>query len=332
MHSAIKIDKLLGLITLQDLGRLHAQSIGFSASGACDENAYLAANVLIRNKPTTPALEIALLGETILSIENNCSIIITGADCKAKRLHCEELIKQPHWQILELTKGDKLILNKPKRGVYSYIAIKGGINASIWLNSASQNINEVQLSFTPPLLKVGDSVYQHNVSKVIAPFNKNTPIKKRGNSSAYSWKNFYTFNYRNEPLTLRFLPSILFWQLPLRTQNHILKEMYKVDVRCNRMGVRIKAQEAIKFPKDMPMNTLSQPVTLGTVQLPPDGFPIILMKDRQTIGGYPVLGSVIQVDTFRLSQCSPNQYIKLAITDISFAQTQLKSFYDRYLN
>ena len=71
---------------------------------------------------------------------------------------------------------------------------------------------------------------------------------------------------------------------------------------------------------------LSKPVSYGTIQLPVDNNPIVLMKDRQTIGGYPVLGNVMQTDLFRLAQKRPGEHVRFVPTTLVFAQQQLASF------
>ena len=67
------------------------------------------------------------------------------------------------------------------------------------------------------------------------------------------------------------------------------------------------------------------------IQLPANEQPIILMKERQTMGGYPVLGSVMQTDLFRLSQMRPGQGVKFSLTSHQQAQQQLQAFYKKFV-
>ena len=69
-----------------------------------------------------------------------------------------------------------------------------------------------------------------------------------------------------------------------------------------------------------PRECLSEVVAFSTVQVPPDGQPIVLMADRQTTGGYPCIAQVAQVDLARLAQCVPSDV--LAFTFIELAEAQ----------
>ena len=70
----------------------------------------------------------------------------------------------------------------------------------------------------------------------------------------------------------------------------------------------------------------SEPTALGTIQLPPDGQPIVLLNERQTIGGYPTLGCVYQLDCFALAQRRPGQGVYFIQGDVQSAQRLLKEF------
>jgi allophanate hydrolase subunit 2 len=64
---------------------------------------------------------------------------------------------------------------------------------------------------------------------------------------------------------------------------------------------------------------LSEGICHGAVQIPADGQPIVLMNDRQTIGGYPKIGSVIGIDTARLAQLSPGANVRFEAVSIEQA-------------
>lgn len=332
--NSLTLSKLGGLISLQDKGRPHVQHLGFGASGACDEYAYLSANCALGNALHTPALELFIFTKIVFKANADCLIFISGADSQAS-------INQhsvSHWKRLPLQKGDELCLHQPRQGKITYIALQGGFIGTNWLTSVSQNVNEKSLE-TSIELKAGDKI----------PWCE-TPINKRrllADSShtpkplshvqtryqpPYPWHNFYSFSpqspTKNTEITLRFMPSALFLTLSLHQQNKLLQQTYNIKPESNRMGYRLLSANAIDGLKQE--KQLSKPVSFGTIQLPPDGQPIVLMKDRQTIGGYPVLGVVMQTDLFRLSQCHAGDHVTFCLTSLAFAQSQLQAFYHRF--
>ena len=78
------------------------------------------------------------------------------------------------------------------------------------------------------------------------------------------------------------------------------------------------------------MVSSQKPIAYGAIQIPKDGQPIILLKDRQTIGGYPKIGSVLSIDCFKLSQCKPNTKINFIPISIEEAQEKVKKFYGSF--
>lgn len=333
---ALKLKKLTGLVTLQDKGRLSAQHLGFSTAGACDENAFLSANQDLQNAENIAALEFFILGKTVIEFTQAAIIILTGADASA---HVNDKAVS-HWQPLLIKAGDILKLQRPIQGKVTYLSILGGYKLPLWLGSSSQSINEEHINQTLPLLKEGDLIHfaqdakLEELIKQFAALNNNK--KTNLNFPLSDWRRFYDWqNKSNTPhLTIRFIPSPLFFALPLRQQNNFLQQTFTINPQSNRMGYRLIGTESLILNADLTQQKsgkLSKPVTLGTIQIPNDGQPIVLMKDRQTIGGYPVIGSVIQLDLFRLSQCHSETRISFAMTHLNFAQTQLKNFYQRFL-
>jgi len=304
--------KINGQCSIQDLGRLHSQHSGFSASGAADEYAFLSANQMLGNELNCAALEITF-GQISLQAQHHCVIAITGANCAVKINN--KSIK--HWQVHQLSAGDTLSFSAPKTGLISYLAIAGGIQSKLWLNSRSQTLNEQSLGFNEEKIIISSKI----------PFGERTEsITNTTNISQQSPDNFY----QNETLTLRFIPQQLWQNLDNKQQQKILEQHYTVSPNSNRMGYRLSQLPQSALVQLPQTNQLSKPVTYGTIQLPKNGEPIILMKERQTIGGYPVLGCVMQTDLFRLSQLRPGEKVKFQPTTLLQAQQQLTAFYQRF--
>jgi allophanate hydrolase subunit 2 len=75
---------------------------------------------------------------------------------------------------------------------------------------------------------------------------------------------------------------------------------------------------------------ISEGINLGAVQVPPDGQPIVLLNDRQTIGGYPRLGTLTPLACSRLAQCRPGQPLWLYSTATDAAQREYRQFRARF--
>lgn len=308
----LKINKLKGKASFQDLGRISSQHLGFSASGAADEYSYLLANQLINNEQSATAIEVTL-GQVSLIASSHCNVVITGADCQSFIIKQNgERLSVINNQIFTLYEEDELNLSIPKQQLHSYIAIEGGFSAKNWLGSASQTANEYALSFGEK--EISEDSKLHFIGS--SQSSSLEPVAQKKHSF-----------HQPEKLYLRFLPSPLWKSWSKENQHKWLKQDYKISSQSNRMGYRLSGEPILHKNK---RSTLSKPITYGTIQLPPDGQPIILMKERQTIGGYPVLGSVIQTDLFRLSQKRPGEYVNFIPVTLEQAQSQLLAFRNKF--
>lgn len=306
----LTIIKQKGLISVQDLGRFHAQHLGFSASGVADEFAFLSGNKWLGNALNAAALEVTF-GQITLTVDSPCQIIITGADCQAKVNN----VRVQHWQIINLSANDHVELLAPKSGVYSYICISGGIQTPLYFDSASE---------LPKALKVNKP--NKEATQYLFTCEQHITAKPVPSTAIASAINYYFQQDKKSVHVLRFIPHHLWHELTTKAQQKISRQVFQLQASSNKMGYRLKSSNPIDLASSQ---QLSKPVTLGAIQLPSDGQPIILMKDRQTIGGYPTLGCVIQVDIPRLAQLNAHQNVKLLPITIEKAQAQLQAFYQK---
>ena len=318
---SLTISKLTGKASFQDLGRNCAQHLGFSGSGAADEYSYLLANQLIgnqliENKFSAAAIEVTL-GQLSLVANETCQLVITGADCQAyiQTLNGEKITINNN-TVFNLTQGNELNLALPKKQLHSYIAIVGGFSATKFFNSVSQTTSEYALAFGEAELEVGKKLYfpAHCSTEMYSDEKINKGEVKH---------NFH----QSEQLILRFLPSLLWQILTPHIKQLFLNQHYQISPQSNRMGYRLLGEY---LPVKNVTQTLSKPINYGTIQLPSDGQPIVLMKERQTIGGYPTLGTVIQTDLFRLSQKRPGEKIRFIPASLEQAQAQLLAFREKF--
>ncbi|WDD98702.1 biotin-dependent carboxyltransferase family protein [Thalassomonas actiniarum] len=328
----LKVLKAGGLCSIQDLGRPGSQHMGFSAGGAADEHAYLTANQLLGNDANAAALEITL-GQLVLRAECDCTIAITGADSKA----C--LNEQPvkNWQILQLKSGDILSFSLPASGLHTYLAVSGGIDTPLWLGSRSQTLNE-----PGPTAARGKITADSELPLTDICFNPAPGQEQKPQQATQQIKKNYANFYPPGILAARFIPHKLWFSLDSTAQQHFITTEYKINRDSNRMGYRLTStadfhkknseKGSEKNQAEMTLsNKLSRAVTFGTIQLPDFNQPIVLMKERQTIGGYPVIGAVMQTDLFRLSQKRPGELLRFIPVTQEQARQQLTEFYRQRL-
>ena len=323
MNNTLTIIHQKGLCSIQDLGRDSTQHLGFSGGGVSDEFSFLTANQLLNNPHNAPALEITL-GQISLQCHCSCTIAITGANCNAA---LNDKMIQP-WAIYQLQKGDILTLKQPKQGLHSYLAFSGGIHAKTFANSCAQTLNEQALGLFEAKLGQNSEIHLSSDCSLSA---EEFSLQQQQNTFLIRQQspNFHCSN----SLTLRFMPSVLWQQLSLKKQTFFLQQSYEILPQSNRMGYRLSSDVLFCAAQEnmaSSSNALSKAVTFGTIQLPPNGQPIVLMKERQTIGGYPVLGTVMKTDLFRLSQKKPGEHIRFTLTTVEQAQQQLGAFYQKF--
>ena len=266
--------------TIQDQGRYGYTHLGVTNSGAMDEYAYLWSQKLLGQKNIN-AIEV-MVGLK-LEATSNMLLSITGADLNFKINGTLCTI----WQTYNIKKRDILTFDKRVSGQRAYLAIKGGFNTHKKYNSYSTTLKEgvgYRLK-RGDLLKSNSSNYsKHHIFKV---------------------QSYYIPNY-NRPLTLR---VILGYQESHFTKDEKAKffnSEYKITLQSDRMGFRLQG-EAINTDIE---GIISEGIAFGSIQIPKDGQPIILLKERQTIGGYPKIGTVHPLDCFKLAQKSVGDTIK----------------------
>lgn len=299
-----------GILTLiQDLGRFGYQHLGLAPGGAADEHAFLWANRLLGNPPNSPALEICL-GGLQLEAELPTRIAITGADSEAT-LNGEQLVP---WQTITLNVGDKLSFGYPKAGVRSYLAVQGGFHIAPTFGSVTTVMRERLggLDGTGSPLKKGDYLPCPEFPKGLSIANNLTTRVPPA----------YLPDYRQAPV-LRVIEGQQAQLFDQAEREIFYARDYLITHQSDRMGVRLLGPAlSSKTP-----GIISEGTSYGAVQVPPDGQPIILLKDRQTIGGYPKLGTIFPLDAFALAQRQPNTKVRFQTMELTQAQQLLGRFY-----
>ncbi len=311
----IDIVKAGAYTLIQDLGRAHVQHLGFSGSGAIDEHAFLWANKLLNNPMNTPMLEITL-GQVQIKFSQECVIALTGADCNAfKQLdspHMPGHLSTPkqrvaNWTSTVINKDEILTLQLPQQGLRSYLAFAGEMQLKPCHNAYATNPGESIGGLNGKPLQSG---CQLSVNAFEQP------------SRCFNVPKAYQSDYP-AMATLQYLPSLLLQKQEQNISAGFHQQHYDIDPASNRMGYRLKGKP-VKIESN---NVISRPTCFGAIQLPADGQPIVLMKDAQTIGGYPVIGSLSRQSAWQLAQMRPGQKVRFQPVSLEHASVQTKLMY-----
>ncbi|MEP5612996.1 MAG: biotin-dependent carboxyltransferase family protein [Cyclobacteriaceae bacterium] len=281
----LKVIKAAGLSTIQDEGRFGYRQYGIPQSGAMDLAAMRAANELVGNDPHFPVIETAIQGLSVEATEYSI-VGLTGAEVSLT-VNGEQAAMNT---TILLTKGDVLTISSPLAGVYSYLGIGGDLVARADFGSKSTYLLAGFGGLSGQRLSKGDVLE----TKDAPPFQKRS-IKKVPLPQA-------------EVQTIRILKGpewSLLKDLPQR-------RVFQIDPSSNKMGIRLQGDPIGVDGKEI----VSSAVIPGTIQVPSNGLPIVLMNDCQTTGGYPRMGKVIDVDLGLLAQIPAGGKIRFALVTI----------------
>ncbi len=281
--------------SLQDLGRPGYRSIGISQAGAIDSDNFKLANWLVGNPVNNPCLEI-YLGGPVLEFTQDMVIGIAGA--KFQIFINDKLTSSD--QTLFVNKGDILKFGQSVSGARAYIAFNGSPKDEQFLNSYSCDTTS-QLGYNS-----GKSFHDNQILDIqtrnhtkqirLLPAELNTQYPKN--------------------MLIRVTKGMEFDLLTEEAKRNLFEQSFSVSHNSNRMGLRTSGQALqVNFEKTM----ISSPVTVGTIQLPTNGQPIVLLNEGQTIGGYPRIGQVISTDLPLLGQITPHSKISFYLVNIAKA-------------
>ena len=303
---SFKVIKAGIFTTLQDRGRFSFTHLGVTNSGVMDEYATLAAHRLLNNDLNDNILEITF-SNVELQANDTTTICITGASCEFT-INDEQ---KATWQTHKIQKADTVKIGKILEGQRVYLAVKNGFDIPKEFGSNSTTIKE----------SLG------GISGVQIKNNDILPYAKYDGKIINRWKEEHIPKYSSE-LTLRVLLSYQENSFSVTEKEKFFNSTYIVTPDFNRMACKLKG-EAIESSLD---GIISEAITFGSIQIPKDGQPIILLKERQTIGGYPKIGSVLSIDCFKLAQMKIGSTIKFKEIDITTAQEKLKDFYSTFIH
>ncbi|MGB8956573.1 MAG: biotin-dependent carboxyltransferase family protein [Tumebacillaceae bacterium] len=333
---SIEVQKPGLLTTLQDAGRYGYQRHGVLVSGAMDPFALRVANLLVGNRETEAVLEITLQGP-VLRFEKETLVAICGASL-SPRLDGEAVSE---WQAIRVQAGSVLEFGRAEAGCRAYVAVAGGFDVPPVMGSKSTFLRGKLGGFEGRALKAGDILpigrtltRRELYGKSAGAFSDEgkgvgsqesgggfqgirefRPKKDDSNCRQFvSWKLFP--KYAEQP-TVRVLRGNQFDAFSAEAQERFFSEPFLVTPQSDRMGYRLQGPE---LSLSAPLEMISEAVTMGTVQVPPDGNPIVLMADRQTTGGYPKIAQVATVDLPVMAQLKPGDRVRFQEIGLEEAQ------------
>ena len=273
------------LTTIQDLGRPGYQRFGVPVSGAMDQYAMRIANLLVGNDEGSAVLEITLLGP-ILMFSSKARIALTGSDLGA----AIDGIPIGSWRSVNIPKGSTLSFLGRKSGTRSYLAVSGGLDVLEIMGSRSTSIRESIGGFHGRPIEKGDTL-QAFQSKIGLPL------------IAVPKLHIYDYSDSQQIRVILGPQQENFTKQAIQT---FLSEPYEISNDCNRIGIRLVGP---KLSHKSGPDIISDGTSFGSVQVPGNGMPLILMADRGTTGGYAKIATVITPDLWKLSQVLPGNNI-----------------------
>lgn len=277
--------------SIQDLGRPGHRAAGVPLSGPMDPMALRVANLLVGNPENAAAIEFAFTGPE-LEFGTDTLIALGGVRCEGVA----------SWQPIRVRAGERIQFGACLEGVYGCIAVAGGIDAPEILGSRSTYLRGGFGGHGGRWLRDGDKLRAGDAadsflaatdvahwridSRILPAYSRAPHVRAiRGAQTAEFAQAFFDRDYT-------------------------------VSLQSDRMGLRLSGA---KLVRDGQSELLSMAVAPGTVQVPPDGDPLVLMADAQTIGGYPQIAHVIAVDLPLLAQVRPGDTVRFVETSLEEA-------------
>ena len=305
----IRVTRAGLLTTVQDLGRRGMQQHGVSRGGAMDTVAHRIANLLVGNADDAAALECTLLGPALEFVEE--SVVALGGGDLGATLDGRAV---PLWSPFIAPGGSVLTFSGPRTGCRACIAVAGGIDVPLVLGSRATDLIASIGGHEGRALAAGDELPIGASGR--AAVEMRDRLLAAPDRAPHAGRSMIP-HYSATPV-VRIVRGPEHDRFSAASRQLLVAGEFEVTAQSNRMGLRLTGPSlALSGLYDL----YSSPVTLGTIQVPPSGEPIVLMADHQTIGGYPRIASVITVDLPLLAQAAPGARVRFREVSLADAQT-----------
>lgn len=288
------------LTTVQDLGREGFGPMGVSPSGAADSVSLRIGNRLVGNAERAAGLEMTLLGGTF-TFPEGAILALTGSDFGAT---LDDAPVNP-WTSVEVRRGQTLRVGSTRSGARCYLCIRGGIDVTPFLGSASTHLLSGLGGYEGRALRKGDVL---RIGETNGTYRRRTVAAK-------------TLKELSPRKVLRVTPGPQSDWFPESSQQVFYESAYRVAEESNRMGLRL---EGAALREGAHGEMISEGVSLGAVQIAAGGLPIILFVEQQTTGGYAKIANVISADFSSLGQLRPRDEIRFERVAWETARSRLR--------
>ncbi|MDW8571260.1 biotin-dependent carboxyltransferase family protein [Staphylococcus shinii] len=282
--------------TVQDLGRVGYQDQGFSTAGALDTYALRIGYTLIGNEG--PAIEFTIIGPTIQFLNDN-TFVLTGGHFEAT-LNDQAI---SHQTVIFVEKGDELKIGSVVDGARGYILFGNPLEIPKVANSYSTHTRSKIGGYHGRALKSSD---------VITCQQNKMYTERIGLSCPVDTLNQELIHIIEGPQIERFSDE---------AKQKLVNENFEISEKSDRMGFRLQGENIAPIES---ADIISEPLALGSIQVPNDGNPIILLNDKQTVGGYTKIATVCAADLPILAQKKTNETIKFEWITVEAATEKLK--------
>lgn len=280
-----------GLVTtIQDEGRWGYQSSGVPVAGPMDPFSHRVANALVGNDRSAATLEATLVGPE-LRFDDERGVAVTGAefdlrvDGRSVRVGTAFVASA----------GASLAFGERRRGARAYVAIEGGIAVPPVLGSRATHLVSAMGGLGGRALQAGDELPLGCV---------------RNREAGRPVRTAVTLDWPGNPARLRVLPGPNPASFTAEALALLESAPYVVSTASNRMGYRLEGPSLTGARR---ADIISEATTIGALQVPPSGQPILLMADRQTAGGYPKIAVVITADIPVAGQLAPGDRVMFVV-------------------
>ena len=284
--------------SVQDGGRFGAQRYGLTPSGAMDRLGLAAANCLVGNAPMAPAIEIGPYGAAFMARDGAVRVAFSGAPRSA-----EVGGHSAAWDTsVTIADGETLKLGMARGGSFSYLAIEGAIKGEPAFGSLAVNARAGLGSPYPRPLQAGDEL---GVSAASAGPERRIDLPAAGAGPIRVTLGPQDDEFSEEAI------------------KQFLDSEWKISATSDRMGYRLEGPDIEHLHGH---NIVSDGTVNGSIQVPGNGQPIVLMSDRGTSGGYPKIATVITADFGRFAQIPAGTSFRFRAVSMEEAQAEARKF------
>ena len=291
--------------TVQDQGRFGYAHLGVSASGAADNFSLIIGNILVGNPKHYAGIEMTIIGDKY-RFKSDSYIALTGSEFEAE-LDNNSI---PFWKRLLIKKGQILDIRSTKNGARCYLCVAGGINIKDVMGAKTTHLTSGIGGLHGRILKKLDELDFGLLDDSIKPIQNlndsittDTKIIKVTKGVQWSW---FDKNQKNK----------------------LFQHQYQVEELSNRMGLRLFGN-AIKTNRENEITTAG--ISLGSIQIPGGGQPIISFVEHQTTGGYPIIANVISADIRKVGQLKAGDCFQFELISLGSAE-KLKVDQEKFIH